>query len=122
MRLYPEPAHFNTLWAAYMRAYDRLGNDPLVGHRLVSLLHEAGAKPARNTWLFFGSCAGHEHFETLVLNMIELLDGARELMIGGSLLEREIYERGVEALRVWMLRPDAAMWFSISWAEGFRRS
>lgn len=121
MRLYPEPAHFNALWAAYMRTYDRLGNDPLVGHSLVSLLHEAGAQPARNTWLFFGSCAGHEHFETLIENMIGLFDGARELMTSGGLVDMEIYGRGIEALRLWVRRPDAAMWFSISWAEGIKR-
>lgn len=121
MRLYPEPAYFPTLWSAYMRTYDRLGNDPFIGHRLVSLLHEAGARPSRNTWLFFGSCAGHEHFTLLVENMIKLFDGARALMIAGGLVDGEIYELGIEALRRWMLRPDAAMWFSISWAEGIKR-
>ncbi len=53
MRLWPEPPGFGPLWNAYLRTYDRLGSDPLVGNRLVSLLWEAGAAPVRNTWIFF---------------------------------------------------------------------
>ena len=44
-RLWPEPPGFGRLWSAYLRTYDRLGNDPFVGVRLVSLLVEAGAVP-----------------------------------------------------------------------------
>lgn len=84
LRLWPEPPGFGAVWHAYQRTYDRLGNDPIVGRRLVSLLYEAGAEPLRNTWIFFGSCAGQPSF----------------------------------APRAWGERPDAALWFAISWAEG----
>src|SRR3954447_14751891 len=57
-RAWPEPPGFAALWHAFQRSYDRLGCDPCVGRRLISLLHEAGATPLRSTWIFFGACAG----------------------------------------------------------------
>ena len=33
LRLWPEPPGFVRLWQAYLRTYDRVGNDPVVGHR-----------------------------------------------------------------------------------------
>src|SRR5213595_4141961 len=66
LRLYPEPPGFMTLWRAYERTYDRLGCDPYIGRRLVSLLHEAGAQPVRATWIFFGACAGQPNFPAFV--------------------------------------------------------
>src|SRR5436309_6817628 len=35
LRLWPESPGFYDLWNAYMRTYDRIGNDPFVGRRLV---------------------------------------------------------------------------------------
>ena len=58
------------LWQAYIRSYDRLGNDPYVGRRLVSLLHEAGAVPTRNNWVFFGGCAGNPVFADIPTNWL----------------------------------------------------
>lgn len=120
IRLWPEPLGFGPLWNAYIRTYDRLGNDPLVGRRLVSLLYQAGAKPARNTWLFFGSCAGMPTFGLSVDNMVGLLEGARELIISHGLLELTQFEGAIDHLRDWKYRPDAAMWFGIAWAEGIK--
>jgi SAM-dependent methyltransferase len=42
LRLWPEPLGVRALWAAYMRAFDRVGNDPYVGRRLV--------EPSRSWW------------------------------------------------------------------------
>lgn len=120
MRFWPEPAEAVALWNAYVRTYEHLGNDPRVGHRLVSLLYEAGATPVRNTWIFFGSCAGHSHFQLYVENLIGLFEGARSLILGASLLDRAAYDAGINSLRAWMKRPDAALWFAIAWAEGKR--
>ena len=118
MRLCPEPPGFGPLWTAYLRTYDRLGNDPLVGNRLVSLLWEAGAEPVRNTWIFFGSCAGHPDFPAFVENLIGILEGAREPILTGGLLPAHALDSALAALREWGGRPDAAMWFAMAWAEG----
>ena len=120
MRLWPEPPAFGPLWRGYIRAYDKLGNDPLVGHRLVELLHRAGATPVRNTWIFFGGCAGTASWEAVVENLAGILKGARETMISTGILDPTSFDDGIVALRDWSRRPDAAMWFAISWAEGRR--
>jgi len=120
MRLTPEPSGFSALWNAYIRSYDRVGNDPLIGHRLVALLHEAGAKPTRNTWLFFGSCAGQTDFRAYVENLIIILQGVRQTLLDMSLTDATVFDETIAAVRRWMQRPDAAFWYAISWAEGVR--
>lgn len=120
LRLWPEPPGLGPIWHAYVRTYDRLGNDPFVGRRLVALLHEAGARPVRNTWLFFGSCAGHPAFEGYVTNLVEILQGARETILAQGWYDRELYDQGLAALRAWGRRLDAAFWYAIAWAEGVR--
>jgi SAM-dependent methyltransferase len=120
LRCYPEPPGFAVLWRAYERTYDRLGCDPYVGRRLISLLHDAGAKPVRNSLLFFGSCAGEPNFGAFVENMAGLLEGARELIVSGGLLGSREFDAGLSSLRSWGSRPDAAFWYGIFWAEGVR--
>jgi SAM-dependent methyltransferase len=120
MRLWPEPTGFGALWQAYIRSYDRVGNDPLIGHRLVELLYQAGARPTRNTWLFFGSCAGHPHFGDYVDNLITILLGVRQTLLDMALTRPDIFDETIEAVRRWKARPDAALWFAIAWAEGRR--
>lgn len=120
LRLWPEPAGVESLWRAYIRTYDRLGNDPFVGRRLVSLLHQAGALPVRNTWIFFASCSGHPDFEPLVNNIATILEGAREAILATAGLEESAFAAGIQSLRQWRSRPDAAIWFSICWAEARR--
>jgi SAM-dependent methyltransferase len=121
LRLWPEPPGFAALWHAYIRTYDRLGNDPYIGRRLVALLHEAGVAPVRNNWLFFGSCSGHATFQPLVANLATILIGAREAILSQSLLDAGIFEQTLASLHEWGRRPDAALWYSISWAEGVRQ-
>ncbi len=120
MRLWPEPAGWMSLWDAYMRAYERIGNDPLVGRRLVQLLHEAGAQPVRNTWVFFGGCAGMETFPTLAANMAGVVRGARDAIVSRRLFDAAAFDRVMDEYVRWSIRPDAALWFSVAWAEGVR--
>jgi SAM-dependent methyltransferase len=120
LRLWPEPPGLAPLWQAYMRSYDRAGNDPIVGRRLVSLLHAAGARPVRNTWVFFGDCAGGAHFDLLVDNLVGVLDGAREAVLAAH-LDPALFEQGLGAVREWGRRPDAALWYAVAWAEGVKR-
>jgi SAM-dependent methyltransferase len=118
LRLWPEPAGAMALWRAYIRAFERLGNDPYVGRRLVSLLRQAGAAPRRNTWIFFGSCAGHPTFPLLAYNLLTLLRGARARIVGGGLLGARAFREATAAIGRWRRRPDAAFWYAIAWAEG----
>jgi SAM-dependent methyltransferase len=120
LRLWPEPPGFTPLWRAYMRSFDRLGNDPAIGRRLVSLLYEAGATPERNTWIFFGSCSGSPDFAAYVENASGLIRGARPSIVGGGLLPGETFDEALAALDAWKERRDAALWFAIAWAEGRR--
>ena len=120
MRLWPEPPGFYDLWRAYIRTYDRIGNDPIVGRRLVELLHRAGAVPQRNTWIFFGGCAGMETFDVLTANMISIVRGARDTIIRMSLFDARAFDDVVRAYETWSHRPDAALWFAVAWAEGAR--
>uniref|UniRef100_A0A832I899 Methyltransferase domain-containing protein n=1 Tax=Eiseniibacteriota bacterium TaxID=2212470 RepID=A0A832I899_UNCEI len=120
LRLWPEPPGVAAVWRGYMRTYDRNGADPIVGRRLVELLHAAGARPVRNDWVFFGACAGHPHFEPLVANLAAILEGARAAIVGPGLADALGFDEALRALRAWGRRPDAALWFAISWAEGVR--
>ena len=120
LRLWPEPPGFAPLWRAYIRSFDRLGNDPAIGRRLVWLLHQAGAVPVRNTWIFFGSCSGSADFAAYVENAAGVLRGARRAIVGGGLLPPGEFDAALAAFDAWKLRTDAAFWFAIAWAEGRR--
>jgi SAM-dependent methyltransferase len=120
LRLWPEPPGLSAVWQAYQRGYDRHGNDPIVGRRLVQLLHQAGAQPRRNTWIFFGACAGHPDFEAFVVNLAGVISGALDDIVATG-LPRETAQAAIDALTPWSQRPDAAIWFAMAWAEGVRR-
>lgn len=117
LRLYPAVPNFERLWGAYIETYDRLGNDPYIGRRLVSLLHAAGAAPARNDLLFFGSCAGNPSFQAFVDNFVGLILGAPERIIDNSSLTRNELDQTIAAFTAWGARDDAAMWYATCWAE-----
>jgi SAM-dependent methyltransferase len=120
MRLFPEPAGFAPVWAAFVRSYDRLGHDPYVGRRLTGLLAQAGAAPARITWVFFGACAGEPAFPGFAANLIQNLKGAREALLATGLVDDEALAAVLRALERWAERPDAAIWYGMNWAEGVR--
>lgn len=120
MRLWPVPPGLLELWSAYIRTYDRNGNDPFIGRRLVSLLHQAGATPRRNHWIFFGGCSGMDVFPGLVENVIGILHGAREAIVGPQLFDDAQFDATIERFHHWSRRRDASMWFAMAWAEGVR--
>lgn len=120
LRLWPEPPGFAPLWRAYIRTFDRLGNDPFVGRRLVTLLRDAGARPRRNRWLFFGSCPGDPMFRGYVDNVRALLQATRGTIVEAGLLPAETCDAAIAALGAWGARRDAGFWYAICWAEGTR--
>ncbi|HKO54335.1 MAG TPA: methyltransferase domain-containing protein [Thermoanaerobaculia bacterium] len=120
LRLWPEPPGWSDVWRAYIRTYDRIGNDPIVGRRLVELLHAAGAQPKRNAYIFFGGCAGMDYFDVLTANMLGVVTGAREAILSMKLFDASLFDVVVREYKSWAKRPDAAIWFAMSWAEGVR--
>ncbi|MDH3215452.1 MAG: methyltransferase domain-containing protein [Candidatus Krumholzibacteria bacterium] len=120
LRLWPEPEGVYNVWRAYIESYKKLGNDPYVGRRLVSLLHAAGAEPTRNSWNFFGSCAGNETFRGFVENFAGVVKGARDTILASATLESSAFDSAMKAFDDWGRRPDAALWYCTFWAEGRR--
>lgn len=120
LRLAPECPGFNALWRAYIETYLKAGNDPFVGRNLVPLLYRAGARPVRNTFLFFGSCVGNATWPVITGNMLRILEGAREAIVSRGGLSGQAVESALGAFREWTARPDAAVWYAINWAEGRR--
>jgi ubiquinone/menaquinone biosynthesis C-methylase UbiE len=120
LRLWPESTGFVEIWQAYIRAYEHLGCDPFVGRRLVELLSQAGAQPRRNHWVFFGSCAGAPEFPALVRNAIGVIETARTVITGPLGVSVQQFDRALRDLRQWARRSDAAVWYSLCWAEGVR--
>jgi len=120
LHLWPEPPDFAVLWQAYQRSYEHLGNDPVIGRRLVSLLVEAGAVPVRNTFVFFGSCAGEPRFSLYVENLIGVIGGARTTVVEARLLDAEAFDAAIAALRAWSRDAAATLWYAVSWVEGRR--
>lgn len=120
LRLWPEPPGFAALWSAYQRSYEHLGNDPVIGRRLVALLCEAGAEPVRNTFVFFGSCVGEPHFAHYIENLIGVISGARGTVVEAGLLAAPRFDAAIAALREWSCAPTATIWYAVCWVEGRR--
>ena len=119
-RIWPEPPGWASLWEAYVHSYEKLGNDPFVGRRLVSLLYQAGAKPTRNTWVFFGACSGNPLFERHSKNIHDILAMARKTIVEEMSFDESYFDQSLASFKEWTSRPDAAMWYGISWAEGVK--
>jgi len=48
------------------------------------------------------------------------LRGAEGLMIQEGLISKAVFDKCIEALYDWMQLPDAALSYSIDWAEGIK--
>lgn len=120
LRLDPPVESVSELWDAYTASYRDHGNDPSVGRRLPRLLAEAGARPIRNTWIFFGSCAGAPDWRIVVDNCRGILELARS-EIERRLAPRQV-DRALAELDAWSRRPDASFWLPLAWAEGVKPS
>ncbi len=117
-RPWPEPPGFAALWQAYVRSYERLGNDPYVGRRLVSLLQDGGLTSLRNTSVFFGGCAGNDRFLAIADNLIAALAGAKEAMVSEGDLDEDAFGAGMAGIRQWKANPSAVLWYTVCCAEG----
>lgn len=120
LRLHPEPPGVLPVWDAFVRTYDRNGNDPYVGRRLPALLAGAGLTPVRATWIPFGGCAGEPTFPGVVENLAGNLRGAREAIAATGAVTLAEVDAAVAALRGFAARSGAAVWYAFAWAEGVR--
>ena len=119
-RLWPEPPHVAVVWRAYQRTYDRLGNDPIVGRRLVQLLAGAGLSPRRIELLPFGACSGQPAFVPLVRNLAGIFRGARDAVLATGGATPAEFDGALAALAAYETRTDAALWYAFNWAEGVK--
>jgi SAM-dependent methyltransferase len=121
LTLHPEPPGFARVWRAYIRSFDRNRNDPLIGRRLVALLHGAGLEPRRMRWLAFGGCAGEAAFAALVENLAGVIATAREPMLelGLTAAELDALRRELDAFA---RRPDGYFGYAMPCAEGVRKA
>ncbi|MDP4997742.1 MAG: methyltransferase domain-containing protein [Saprospiraceae bacterium] len=117
-RLWPEPPGFAILWEAYLRSYERLGNDPLVGRRLVSLLQQQGLVHIEPKLIFFGGSAGQSIFPVVAENILGILMGSREWMVSEGLITAGLFEDCIRLLDDWRKLPDATLWYGLNYAEG----
>jgi SAM-dependent methyltransferase len=122
LRLWPEPEAVLAVWSAYVETYRRIGCDPLIGRKLVALLHGAATVPVRSTWIFFGACSGDPAFSALVANLAGILAGAREAILATGTVGAAEIERALTSLGAWGGRPDASFGYAIAWVEGRRPS
>jgi len=120
LRLHPEPPGVMAVWDAFVRSYDRLGNDPFVGRRLASLLVGAGARPRRATWIFFGACHGDPAFPGFARNLAGNLTGAREAIAATGMVTGADVDLAADALEVFARRPGATIGYAMPWVEGVR--
>ena len=120
LRLWPEPPGVAEAWAAYWRTYYRLGTDPLIGRKLCSLLADSGARPTRNTQVFYGACAGDGRFGGIVDNLVAVLAGARETVLAAGETDAAAYDSALDAFRAFHDEAAAAVWYPINLAEGTR--
>ncbi len=116
-RPWPEPPGVMIVWHAYVRTYDRLGNDPYVGRRLVQLLAQAGLSPTRSTLLPFGASSGDPAFVPFVRNLADVFRGARAPILGSGGVTEDEFELALRSLAEYEHRRDAALWYTASWAE-----
>ena len=117
MRLWPEPPGVDSLWRAYFESFKRLGNDPAIGRKLPSLLHASGLQPLRITWIYFGACAGEDVFPLYVDNLIGVIAGAREQILGSGVISEGAFDESISELRKWQNLADASFWYARAWAE-----
>ena len=118
MRFWPEPEGVAAAWRSYYRSYFKLGNDPFVGRKLASLLHDAGAPPSRITQLFYGGVAGDGQFEGVVDNLLGVLRGARTTVLSAGEITAGEYDAALASFEDFRGWPHAALWYVINWAEG----
>jgi SAM-dependent methyltransferase len=117
-RITPTCEGFDTLWKVYYKTYEKLGNDPFIGRKLVGLLKSTGCKNIKNGQVFFGSCADEPQFTLYAENLIEVVALAKDTILSFNLLSEEEFEQCISDMIQWSQKPDAAIWYQVCFAQG----
>lgn len=51
-------------------------------------------------------------------NLIGVVVGTKSLIVGGRMMEEQMFDEAINEIRKWKQRPDATIWFAMAWAEG----
>lgn len=119
-RMHPDCTEMKTLWEAYCKSYEMIGNDPWIGRKLVSLLNDAGITAIRQDTIFFGSWRGDSRFQMYVDNIAGILNGARPVLEKHNLLSTQDTDQALAAFESWSRRDDAAIWYPLNVAIGIK--
>lgn len=120
LRLWPAAPAFERLWRAYCGEYERRGMDPWIGRRLSGLAHAAGLEPIDARLLDFGACNGMQRFSTVVRNLIGVVASAGHDLVASRALTEVELAQGLDELRAWSTRRDAALWYAVPWLAAVR--
>lgn len=116
LRLWPPAPAVDGWWQAYWHHYEVVGNDPRIGRKLVSLLHAAGARPARSGLVNFGGCAGEATFAALIDNFAGVMETATTAIVERGALAAGAIAAARKELAEWRRLPDAALWYPMPFA------
>jgi ubiquinone/menaquinone biosynthesis C-methylase UbiE len=121
MRFWPDCPEGEAVWRRYFESYRGCSNDPFVGRKLASLLHGAGCVERRFGLLDDSACHGDPAFASALENLVEVLRGAKESVIGfGADWDSARFDAALVALEAWGALPDATLSYAFCRAEGRR--
>jgi hypothetical protein len=52
--------------------------------------------------------------------MLGVVMTARQFILENRLFDERAFDAAVTAFQAWSVRPDAAIWYAMNWAEGVR--
>jgi SAM-dependent methyltransferase len=119
-RIAPHNAGFEKLWPAYCRVYKVLGNDPYIGRKLISHLHESGFSDFKADFVKFGAASSETNFHLFAENLIGIISGAKTQIIQLLGIEDIDFDQDIEKIRAWATLPDATLWYAANWAEAIK--
>ena len=119
MRFEPDPGGMRELWTDYCRLFERVGKDPWIGAKLVTLLVDAGLDAERTAWVPYGGCAGEPAFPGMVENLAQVLEGVATPLVELGWSAARVAD-ACAAFRAWGRRPDAAIWYALPCAIAVR--
>ncbi len=119
-RITPAQPAFERLWPAYCRVYESLGQDPYIGRKLVTLLHQGGFGEFKADFVLFGGAKSEDNFMHYASNLIGIIAGAKEEIIELGMQQVD-FDDDIAALGAWAQLPDATLWYSANWAEGVKQ-